>query len=390
MTQITAPWLTDATSQKVCRALTCDGNDVLFVGGCVRNALLGASVSDLDLATNARPEITMKLAQSAGLAAIPTGIAHGTITVVADNRPFEVTTFRKDVSTDGRRAVVAFSDDICEDAQRRDFTMNALYARPDGNVIDPLNGLTDLFARRVRFIGQAEQRIREDYLRSLRYFRFHAWYGDTEAGFDPEALASIAQELEGIATLSRERVGAELCKLLAAPDPAPAIATMQHCGLLHQILPGSDSAALTRLIHIETQAHQPARPMVRLAALGGLVDTLRLGKSTMRDLETTRKAALSVQGAPELGHRLGASMALDALALRSALMEAPWDSAWATQVSTGASAVFPVTGVDLMPAFSGAALGAQLKWLKSQWIASGFRLTKSALLELSKSGPAGG
>ena len=209
MKRITEDWITAEATQKVCAALTDDGAQALFVGGCVRNALLGVPVSDIDISTDARPERVMTLAEQAGLKAIPTGIEHGTITVVSHGLPHEITTFRRDVETDGRRAVVAFSDKVEEDAARRDFTMNALYAQPDGTILDPLNGLPDLQARHVRFIGNAQARIREDYLRSLRFFRFHAWYGDAEAGFDTDALAAISSNLDGLAGLSRERVGAE-------------------------------------------------------------------------------------------------------------------------------------------------------------------------------------
>ena len=172
--KITADWLSSDAAQTVCRMLTDAGYQAWFVGGCVRNALIDAPVSDLDLSTNARPDTVVELAKAAGLKAIPTGIDHGTITVVAGGEPFEITTFRKDVATDGRRATVAFADDMESDARRRDFTMNALYADQDGIVADPLNGLPDLQARRVRFIENPDQRIKEDYLRILRFFRFHA------------------------------------------------------------------------------------------------------------------------------------------------------------------------------------------------------------------------
>jgi len=224
MKRITADWITNPATRAVCAALAVDGGQVLFVGGCVRNSLLGLAVADIDIATDLEPELVMKLARDAGIKAIPTGLDHGTVTLVKDGLAHEVTTFRKDIATDGRRAVVAFSTNIEEDAARRDFTMNALYARSDGTVIDPLGGMTDLVARRVRFIGQASDRIQEDYLRSLRYFRFHAWYGDAEAGFDPDALTAIAANLDGLAQLSRERVGSEMLKLLTAPDPAPSVA----------------------------------------------------------------------------------------------------------------------------------------------------------------------
>ena len=189
MTRIKEAWVNDPDTQKVCAALTDGGAQALFVGGCVRNALLGVPVSDIDIATDARPERVVQLAEKAGIKAVPTGIDHGTVTLVSGGVPHEVTTFRRDVETDGRRAKIAYSDRVEEDAARRDFTMNALYARPDGTVLDPLGGLPDLRARRVRFIGRAEDRIREDYLRSLRFFRFlpgpsrHVW----PAGRQPEA-----------------------------------------------------------------------------------------------------------------------------------------------------------------------------------------------------------
>ncbi|KGM89571.1 tRNA nucleotidyltransferase/poly(A) polymerase [Roseovarius mucosus DSM 17069] len=180
--KVSGAWIEAKATQAVCAMLTGAGYQALFVGGCVRNALLGAPVGDIDIATDARPEMVVELAEGAGLKPVPTGIEHGTITVVSGHIGHEVTTFRKDVQSFGRHAVVAFADDLHTDARRRDFTMNALYARPDGDVVDPLGGLEDLRARRVRFIEDADQRIREDYLRILRFFRFHAWYGDPEGG----------------------------------------------------------------------------------------------------------------------------------------------------------------------------------------------------------------
>jgi poly(A) polymerase len=239
---IVAPWLSAPATQAVCRALTAAGHQALLVGGCVRNALIGRPVADIDIATDAVPEAVMALARAAGLHAVPTGIEHGTVTVVAEHRPFEVTTFRRDVETFGRRAVVAYTREIAEDAARRDFTMNALYARPDGTVVDPLGGLPDLQARRVRFVGDARSRIAEDFLRILRFFRIHAWYGDPDGGLDPEGLAACAAHQDGLARLSRERVGAEIAKLLAAADPAPAVAAMAATGILARVLPRSGTS----------------------------------------------------------------------------------------------------------------------------------------------------
>ena len=304
---------------------------------------LGAPVSDIDITTNARPEEVMLLAERASIKAVPTGIEHGTVTLVQDGIPHEVTTFRRDVETDGRRAVVAYSDSIEEDASRRDFTMNALYAKPDGTVLDPLGGLVDLRARRVRFIGTAQNRIREDYLRSLRYFRFHAWYGDAEAGFDPDALSAIASNLDGLSELSRERVGAELLKLLAAQDPAPSVAAMRMTGALAQVLPGADDRALAPLVHLETGI--PPSPIRRLAALGDaeVTASLRLSKAQMAKLSRIRTAAIDTKAAAELGFVLGEEEARDAILLRSALLETPLEPNWVAEIEKGSNAVFPVS-----------------------------------------------
>ena len=381
MTILRTDWLEDPDTQHVCKVLKDGGADVYFVGGCVRNALLGAGASDLDLCTNMRPEQVIDLAGAAGIRAIPTGIDHGTVTLVHKSVPYEITTFRRDVATDGRRAVVAFSDCIKEDAARRDFTMNALYARPDGEVVDPLDGLPDLVARRVRFIGTAENRIREDYLRSLRYFRFHAWYGNADLGFDPDALSAIAGNLDGIPSLSRERVGQELVKLLAAPDPAPAIAVMRQIGLLSVILPGSDDRALAPLIHLE--AGMPPDPMRRLAALGGEDprDALRLSKAQANMVQLLRTEATGPTAPAALAYMYDQSVARNAMLLRSALLEMPLPPMLETELNAGAQAVFPLTAQDLMPDLQGPALGVALKRLKSDWIASGFSLDKDSLLK---------
>ena len=182
------PWLNAPETARLFAALTAGGGEARFVGGCVRNALIGAPVADLDIATDIVPDEVVRRLEAAGIAAVPTGIAHGTVTAIVDHKPFEITTLRRDVSTDGRRATVAFTTDWREDAARRDFTFNALYATAAGEVIDMTGGLADLEARQVRFIGEPAHRIAEDYLRILRFFRFHAWYGRGE--LDSSGLAA--------------------------------------------------------------------------------------------------------------------------------------------------------------------------------------------------------
>ncbi|MHA6324471.1 CCA tRNA nucleotidyltransferase [Roseivivax sp. CAU 1753] len=382
MTEVTGDWLRAAHAQAVFDALEKRGHRALAVGGCVRNALLGQPVADLDIATDATPDETIRAAQEAGLRAVPTGRDHGTITVVSGHEGFEVTTFRADIDTDGRHAVVQFSRDVAEDARRRDFTMNALYADRHGHVLDPLGALPDLRVRRVRFIEDAGQRLREDYLRALRFFRFAAWYGDPALGFDADALAAIADNLDGLATLSRERVGAEMLKLLAAPDPAPAMSSMAATGALGMLLPGADPRPLTRLVDLEDETSIAPDPLRRLASLGDIDGKgLRLSKAQARRLEMLRAIVESTEGPAALGYIYGAEAARDGLLLRATLLEQPLDVTALERAAFGADQTFPVGAKDLMPGLSGAALGARLASLEARWIASDFTLTRAALLD---------
>jgi poly(A) polymerase len=383
MTRIEADWLKTESTQGVF-ALLCDaGHQAFAVGGCVRDSLLGMPVKDIDIATDAPPERVVALAEAAGFHAVPTGIEHGTVTVVARDVPHEVTTFRRDVDTDGRRATVTFALSIAEDARRRDFTMNALYADRNGEVHDPIGGLPDLWARRVRFIEDAETRIREDYLRSLRFFRFHAWYGDPREGFDADALAAIAAHLEGLGILSRERVGAELIKLLAAPDPAPAVAGMRATGVLGSVLPGAEDSALALLVHLEEQSGTLPDALRRLRCLGGeeVPERLRLSRKDAARLAAIGKATALHAG--EAGYRLGAEVARDALLIVAASTGQQIDQAALERARHAARQTFPLRAADLMPGVTGPELGRRLAVLETAWIESGFTLSRERLLSLA-------
>ncbi|KIN65722.1 PolyA polymerase family protein [Sulfitobacter noctilucae] len=374
--------MVDPAAQALCAAVKGAGHQVYFVGGCVRNALLGLPDSDVDMSTNALPEVVTKVAIDAGFKAIPTGIAHGTITVVVQGKPFEVTTFRRDVETDGRRAVVAFSDRIEDDARRRDFTMNALYATVDGQVIDPLGGLPDLLARRVRFIEDPAARITEDYLRTLRFFRFSAWYADTSDGFDPEALAAISANLDGLETLSAERVGQEIAKVLMALNPAPSVALMRQTGVLNTVLPGADDRWLAPLVHIEQALGLDPDWLCRLAALGGddLVNRLRLSKADAQVLSIMREVGFSGPTPEEISYRHGKRIGVATVLLRSVMAHALPERHRLETVIKAAEAEFPVNAQDLMPELKGPALGQRLKYLEQLWIDSGFALSAQELL----------
>lgn len=382
---LSGAWIEDPAVQAICQMLENGGHRALLVGGCVRNALMGEPVSDIDISTDARPERVLELAEQTGRKAVSTGFDHGTVTVVEAGRGFEITTFRKDIKTDGRHAVVAFGDDVESDARRRDFTMNAVYSIRDGTVLDPLDGLADVSARRIRFIGDASQRIREDYLRILRFFRFQAWYANPGDGPDADGLAACAALADGIETLSRERIGAEMMKLLSAPDPAPVLATMQHAGIMSHVLPGADAASLSALIHCEEALSLNRDPVRRLAALGGETPdiALRLSRKDSRTLALLRD--MPAGSAKALGYRHGEKAALDVLCLRAAMSVSEPEASWRTDVAIGAAAQFPVRAEDLMPRYQGPALGQHLKKLEDRWIASDFTLTRADLL--AKEGP---
>lgn len=380
----TAPWLAAASARAVCDAIAAGGHQIFYVGGCVRNALMGVPISDVDMSTSATPQQVIELSENAGLHPVPTGIDHGTITVVSDGIGYEVTTFRRDVETDGRRAVVAFSNDIKDDARRRDFTMNALYADADGKVFDPLGGMDDLRARRVRFIEDADQRIQEDYLRTLRYFRFHAWYGDTSDGLDADALAAISSNLSGLETLSAERVGSEMQKLLQAADPSTAMAAMAQTGTLGTILAGADTRFALLTIHSSEVLGLTPDWLGRLVALGGndVPAKLRLSKQDQRRYAQIHAAAYEGQSLRKVAYENGADIATQAELIRCALAETMPLAQDIAEFERAGTQVFPVSSRDLMPEYEGAALGARLAQLKSAWLESDFKMTNSDLLAL--------
>ena len=381
MTRITTPWLTSPDTTRLFDLFAQHKFQLLCVGGCVRNSLLNMPVSDIDMASDARPDDMIRIAEAAKLRVIPTGVDHGTVTVISGGTAYEITTFRSDVETDGRHAKVAFSDTYEEDAKRRDFTINALYVGPDGAVLDPVQGLPDIAARRVRFIGDASDRITEDTLRILRFFRFFAWYGDPDGGIDPDGLAACAEGAEGLEGLSAERIGAEMIKLLSAPDPSRAVAAMQASGVLARVMPGADAALLPVLVHFETV--RPANWTRRAMALGGesLKDLWRLSKADAEVLSQGQEALAHATDLSEIAYRHGASLARDVALTRAASLQNPPPAELEEMLSQAASATFPVKAADLMPALQGPALGARLQELETRWIASGFTLTKDALLD---------
>ncbi|MGO9458825.1 MAG: CCA tRNA nucleotidyltransferase [Rhodomicrobium sp.] len=398
-----AAWFVRPQTQAVFACLNRDGFEVRAVGGAVRNSLLGRAVTEVDFATNAKPEDIVRLADAAGLKTVPTGIAHGTVTLVAGGVPFEVTALRRDVATDGRHATVAFGGDWAGDARRRDFTMNALYADAAGKVHDPLGGVSDLRAGRVRFVGDASTRIREDYLRTLRFFRFSADY--SHGDFDAAGVAAAIGERAGLSRLSRERVRMEMLRVLVARRASEAIAIMDESGLLLILLGGVvRRARFERLCQIETELDLAPDAILRLAALGlfveedagRLAEKLRLSSQEAKDLEGL--SAISPAISPSFGkaalevllYKLGVRLYLGRLLLAWANAGAlPDDAAWRFAASLAASwrrPSFPLSGADLIALGlkPGPAMGALLKTLEERWAADGFTADRETLLDLAK------
>ncbi|HUB95757.1 MAG TPA: CCA tRNA nucleotidyltransferase, partial [Stellaceae bacterium] len=281
------PWMSEDATLAVLAAL--GPGAARFVGGPVRDSILGRPVLDIDIATTHRPEAAMKRLRDAGIAVVPTGLKHGTVTAVMPPRRFEITSLRRDVETFGRHARVEFCDDWVEDARRRDFTMNALFLDAEGRIFDSVGGLADLRSGRVRFVGDAERRIREDVLRLLRFYRFHAHYGRGAA--DAEARAAARALAHSLPRLSAERVRAELLKLLAAPDPVPTLALMREDGVLPFVLPEARGfETLAALVALEDEA-DPVRRLGALAAADSVADRLKL-----KNADRARLAAFAARG----------------------------------------------------------------------------------------------
>lgn len=396
-----ADWLNWPGTVEIFSAISARGHEVRAVGGAVRDALLGRAVRDVDFSTTALPEAVIELALEAGLKAIPTGLDHGTVTVVAEGHAFEITTLRKDVETFGRHAKIAYTEDWAADAGRRDFTINALYTDADGTLHDPLGGYGDIETRNIRFIGDARERVREDYLRILRFFRFHAELETEE--FDAQGLKACVLEQAGLKLLSAERVRSELLRLLLADGALKALWKMFDHGLLVQILGGVPHfSSLDRMIAIEKELGIEPDGALRLASLAvevvedaeRLTDRLRLSKaeklnlvqasdyreisSTMNDMDIRRE--LFSRGL--IGCRNTALMSW------AKSGDAASDAGWQKLVAATSEMpvpVFQMRGSDIVQLGvpQGAEVGRILKQIEERWIAGGFTAEKTELLEMA-------
>jgi len=403
------PWRQAPGLGRVIEALTSEGAQIRFVGGCVRDSLAGREVKDVDIASTALPEATLKSLETAGIKAIPTGLKHGTVTAVADGIPYEITTLRKDVETDGRHAVVAYTDNWIEDAGRRDFTFNALSCTVDGEVYDPFCGMDDLAEGRVRFVGRASQRIDEDVLRILRFFRFYAHYGRGKP--DTEALAACRARAPKLAELSGERVRTELFKLLEAQEPTTALTYMKEAAL-NVILPEAGGfGCLRSLIWLETSAIRyntvSPSPLRRLAALlregqktsvDQIADRLRLSNQERARLAVALEPAIEITHGLNEGERRAALYVLGSSGVRDitllnwakevamrAKLPRPETDGWIALIEDAENTpppTFPLKGRDAegLGVKAGPEMGRLLKAVENWWVQQGCPDDKEACL----------
>ncbi|MDE0058519.1 MAG: CCA tRNA nucleotidyltransferase [Defluviicoccus sp.] len=392
--------MTAPAARTLLAALAGGGATARFVGGCVRDTLAGRPVHDIDIATEATPDRVAALLRTHGIRTIPTGLAHGTLTALVEGELFEVTTLRRDVETDGRRAVVAFTKDWLADAARRDFTFNALYLDADGTLYDPTGGRADLEAGRVRFVGEARERLAEDVLRLLRFFRFHASYG--RGAPDPGAMAACRDFSPRLSGLSGERVWAELGRILCTPDPGGTLRLMGGAGALAPIVPGATAfARLDGVVGIEAALGLGASAIRRLAAVleakdaetGRLARRLRMSRAEAARLKKAVAASGALIGDPDPAasgcrlYRWGEEAFADALAIAWAGRragggdEAAFESA-ARALAAWRRPVFPLGGRDAIAlgAPPGPAVGSVLREVEAWWIAEGFAPGRDACL----------
>ncbi|MEK1924516.1 MAG: CCA tRNA nucleotidyltransferase [Rhizobium giardinii] len=409
MTSVAAePWFSAPALTRVFSLLNADGGEARVVGGAVRNSLMGLPVADIDMATTLLPDEVVARAKKAGIKSVPTGIDHGTVTLVIEGAPFEVTTLRRDVETDGRRAEVAFGSDWKVDAERRDLTINALYANAKGEVIDLVGGLPDIEKRHIRFIGNAAERVAEDYLRVLRFFRFFAHYGSGRP--DADGLRACAKARSKLGTLSAERVWSEMKKLLSARDPGRALLWMRQAGVLSEILPESEKwgiDAIPALVAAEQAFGWQPEPLLRLAAivppdverLEAMAKRLRLSKTEAAFFSAWAKAprlpaVIADTAFARLLYRHGSNGLDTSLRLALAASRQKSENDPAQLAETGRlwgllgktenwqKPAFPLTGADVLAAgiAAGPRVGEVLGMLEDQWVEGNFNADRATLV----------
>ena len=375
-------WLRNPSAQKLSKLYKSFGYQVLFVGGCVRNTILKMPVTDIDLATDAQPEEIIKIAKENNIRFVPTGLAHGTITLIIDNKNYQITTFRTDFDHDGRYAKVEFTESLLLDASRRDLTINALYCNHVGEVIDPLNGLDDIKKQKIKFIGNPNERIKEDNLRILRFFRFQAIYGNKNLEIDSIALEACHNHKSKLAALSKERITSELRKILSAPNPLEVIIKMNETGVLNELFQNVSIDSLEAYLKTEEKFKININWLGRLLSLQVTQEeeSLKLTRCEFKFLKQTKSAIENQIHVLEFSYYNGVENGKIYSILQNFRHNIILSKNLLNQINSITTKKFPITAKDLMPEISGKKLGEALRSLEDRWIKSNFTLSKKDLL----------
>ena len=375
-------WLRNPSAQKLSKLYKNFGYQVLFVGGCVRNTILKMPVTDIDLATDAQPEEIIKIAKENNIRFVPTGLAHGTITLIIDNKNYQITTFRTDFDHDGRYAKVEFTESLLLDASRRDLTINALYCNHVGEVIDPLNGLDDIKKQKIKFIGNPNERIKEDNLRILRFFRFQAIYGNKNLEIDSIALEACHNHKSKLAALSKERITSELRKILSAPNPLEVIIKMNETGVLNELFQKVSIDSLEAYLKTEEKFKININWLGRLLSLQVTQEeeSLKLTRCEFKFLKQTKSAIENQIHVLEFSYYNGVENGKIYSILQNFRHDIILSKNLLKQINSLATKKFPIIAKDLMPEINGKKLGEALRSLEDRWIKSNFTLSKKELL----------
>ena len=375
-------WLRNPSAQKLSKLYKNFGYQVLFVGGCVRNTILKKPVTDIDLATDAQPEEIIKIAKENNIRFVPTGLVHGTITLIIDNTHYQITTFRTDFDHDGRYAKVEFTESLLLDASRRDLTINALYCNHVGEVIDPLNGLDDIKKQKIKFIGNPNERIKEDNLRILRFFRFQAIYGNKNLEIDSIALEACHNHKSKLAALSKERITSELRKILSAPNPLEVMIKMNETGVLNELFQNVSIDSLEAYLKTEEKFKININWLGRLLSLQVTQEEerLKLTRCEFKFLKQTKSAIENQINVLEFSYYNGVENGKIYANLQNFRHNIILSKNLLNQINSLATKKFPITAKDLMPEVSGKKLGEALRSLEDRWIKSNFTLSKKELL----------
>ena len=380
--QINSEWIKNKVTQNILKIFEGADHNAYLVGGCIRNSILNIPVTDIDISTDATPQQTVDLFNRENFKVAPTGFSHGTVTVISEGIPYQITTMRSDQNTDGRHADVVFSDDIKKDAERRDFTINALYADSTGKIINPIGGLEDFNPLAIKFIGDPNNRIQEDYLRILRFFRFHAQFSELVTQFDKVALDAIKKNQDGLKKLSKERIWSELKKILSTSNPARSLYKMSQLGILEIILENKNVHNIKRFNLIEKKMGLEPEPIRRLVAITENTDDtfLNLSRKEAKKFSLLKGLLKKKHDPAELVYQFNREIAQSVLAIYTFYMGEKLRLSDIKKIEKACLFPCPITGAQISKYMDGPAVGIKIKEAQRAWIKSNFKSDEAKIL----------